>query len=151
MISPMEAAWRFLPALGLGCALGLLYAFLRPLGQKLRHLADLIFTVFLIAAWVQLSFGVCRGDLRPAYTLTLLTACFLLNTALQPLLFPVFSFFWHMIFQIFSFLSGLLKKIYGKCIKIRNFLFSRRKKGSIINWNNRMHLHRRTGGKPNGK
>ena len=151
MTTPAEAAWRFLPALGLGCALGLLYCFLRPLRQRLRHLPDLIFSVCLLAAWVQLSFGVCRGDLRPVYTLFLFAACFLFDTAASPLLSPVFSWFWKMFFRFFAFLWGLLKNFSLKCKKIANFLFARRKKEGIIKCNNRMHLRRRTGGKPNGK
>ena len=64
MTPPAQAARQFGAACLLGLALGLFYGFLRPLGQRRRQLADLLFAPALVWAWLYLSFGICRGDIR---------------------------------------------------------------------------------------
>ena len=149
MNPPAEAAWRFLPALLLGCGLGLLFGFLRPL--KRRFFPDLLFFAATMWAWVLLSFGICLGDLRPVYTLTLLAGIFLWDRSFGRWLNPVFSSFWKGFFLVFAKISFPLKNFSAKCKKIGKNLFASRKKAAIIKWNNRLHLRRITGGNPHGK
>ena len=117
MISPAEAAWRFLPALALGCGLGVLFGFLRPLRHKL--LPDLLFAAASLQCWVYWSFGVCQGDLRPAYTFAMLGSIFLWDMGPGRLLRPVFALFWRKIFQLWGFLLMPLKKFLQKLKKLR--------------------------------
>ena len=116
MNPPAEAAWRFLPALLLGCGLGLLFGFLRPL--KRRFFPDLLFFAATMWAWVFLSFGICLGDLRPVYTLTLLAGIFLWDRSFGRWLIPVFSSFWKGFFLVFAKISLPLKNFSAKCKKI---------------------------------
>lgn len=151
MNPPLDAAWRFLPAILLGCALGILYGFLRPLRQKSGWLPDLIFLAATLWVWTVLSFGICRGDLRPAYTLTLLLFALLWDRSLGRWLMPVFSAFWKGLFRGASRIFLPLKKFSAKCKFFAKRLFASGKKEGIINWNNRLHFRRRTGGNPHGK
>ncbi len=121
MITPAEAAGRFVPALVLGCMLGMVYGFLRPVRRGRGVVTDLVFLLFLLGAWMQLGFRFCRGDLRPAYTLTLLLSVYLWDRTVGRWLEPLFCGFW-------SGLEKLWKIIFAKCRKIRKFLFARRKK-----------------------
>jgi hypothetical protein len=68
MNGPAEDARRFLLGCLLGAGLGFVYGFLRPPRKKHPHLSDLCFSVAAVWAWLQLSFGVCDGDLRLWYT-----------------------------------------------------------------------------------
>lgn len=71
MTAPAQAALQFAQGLGLGLCLGLVYSFLRPLRRGRAVLADLIFVACAFWAWLQLSFGVCRGDIRLGTTAAL--------------------------------------------------------------------------------
>ena len=70
MTPPGVAAGRFAAALALGIGLGIVYAFLRPLGRR-RWPWDLCFTVCALWVWAELSFRICRGDIRMAELLGL--------------------------------------------------------------------------------
>ena len=61
---PAQSLRHFGIACLLGVGLGILYGFLRPLRGRLTPLADLVFVVAAFWAWLQLCFGVCRGDIR---------------------------------------------------------------------------------------
>ena len=65
MTPPQVAAGRFLSALILGMGLGIVYAFLRPLGRK-RWPGDLVFVLCALWIWTELTFRICRGDVRMA-------------------------------------------------------------------------------------
>ena len=68
MNDPLAAARLFACAFLLGCLLGLLHGFLRPLREKLPNISDAIFAVVLFYVWLYLSFALCRGDIRMGYT-----------------------------------------------------------------------------------
>ena len=71
MTAPDTALVRLAWALGLGLVLGALYGFLRPLRRRIFWPADLIIVAASFWAWVYLSFGVCRGDIRMGATAAL--------------------------------------------------------------------------------
>ena len=151
MNSPALAAQRFLPAILLGCALGIFWGFLRPVRKKAALLTDLLFLIPLFWAWIYLSFGVCLGDLRPVYTLTLLVSALTWNSSLGLWLSPVFDKFWGGIFQFLGWFFSWGKFFFRKCKIFGKKHFPTGKKEAIIKWNNRLHLRRRTGGTPHGK
>ena len=66
MTPPAVAAGRFGAALMLGAGLGIVYAFVRPLGRR-RWPGDLLTVLCALWAWAVLAFRVCRGDMRGAY------------------------------------------------------------------------------------
>ena len=68
MTATAAAAGRFGMACLLGAVLGAVYGFLRPLRPKWTFLADTLFLAAAVLAWLRLSFGICQGDLRLAYT-----------------------------------------------------------------------------------
>jgi hypothetical protein len=71
-VTPAEAAWRLACSIALGMALGPGYDFLRPLGRKHPHLADLLFTPLLFWVWLYVSFAICHCDIRMVCTLGIL-------------------------------------------------------------------------------
>ena len=129
----MNGVVHLLQALLLGGLLGVVYGFLRPL--RPRWFADLLFVWALFAVWVQLVFGLCGGDLRFAYSATLLLGLGLWYMTLGQWLQPVFDFLWKQIFRIFSLIFFPVKKIWIKIRKIRNFLFATDKKWVTIKRN----------------
>ena len=133
----------------LGCALGLFYGFLRPL--RPRWIADLIFIPVLFWTWLYLGFGLCRGDLRMAYTMTLPCGAllweWLFGTALQ----PIFSLFWCGFFRPLSLLLRPFKIILKKAIKFSNFLFARSKKWVTIKCNQHPSAKTKNRRNPHGK
>ena len=94
MTPPGTAAARFGAACLLGLGLGLWYSFLSPLRRRHHAPADLLFLPAALGCWLYLTFACCRGDLRPAYTLGLLTGCMASNLTIGGLLRPVFTAFW---------------------------------------------------------
>lgn len=150
MMPPAETARQFLPAILLGCALGVFHGFLRPLRLRIGWPAELPLCAAMVWGWLYLSFAVCRGDLRPAYTLCYLFSAILWDRTLGRWVGPLFSFFWQGIFQFLGFLSRFWKNFSRKCKNYAKILFATGKKEGIINWNNRLHFRRRTGGKSHG-
>ena len=116
MISPAQAAIRFGWALVLGGALGAVYGFLRPLRRRRSWPADLVFAFILWGTWIYLCFGICRGDIRMAYTFGLAAGCFLWEQTAGKLLRPVFRRFWERIFRLFRWIGYPFIKI------LKNFL-----------------------------
>ena len=133
----------------LGCGLGLIYGFLRPL--RPRWVADLIFIATLFLAWLYLGFGLCRGDLRMVYTLTLPSGCLLWEFLFGATLQPVFSLFWSSFFRLLSFLVRPFKIILKKAIKFSNFLFARSKKWVTIKCNQHPSTRTKNRRNPHGK
>ena len=86
----------------LGCGLGLLYGFLRPF--RPRWLGDLLFVIAFFWGWVFLIFGLCGGDPRMGYTLSLFAGIFLWECSFGIFLRPFFSSFWKGFSRLFCFL-----------------------------------------------
>ena len=148
MIAPALAAWRFAVACLYGLGLGTVYSFLRPV--RPRALADAVFVAALFYGWVQLSFGICKGDIRIGYTAGLFVGIFLWELTAGKWLRPVFSGFWKGIGRCFRVLLYPGKKIFEKMRLFMKFVFASWKKWVTIKWNNRRYARRKTGG-PHGK
>ena len=103
MIPPAEALRHFGIAFGLGCLLGVLYGFLRPLRPRLTALSDLIFLGFGFYAWLVLAFGVCRADIRLGCSSGLAIGCIVTDLTLGKLLRPIFFGFWRLVAKILHF------------------------------------------------
>ena len=99
MTTPAVALQRFLIACLLGAVLGLYYGFLRPLRPKHTHISDFLFAIGIFWAWLQLSFGVCQGDIRLAYTAGLAVGAVLWESTVGRLLRPLFQKFWWVLGQ----------------------------------------------------
>lgn len=151
MNAPEIAAQRFAMALLLGAGVGLYYGFLRPLRQKHPHFADLLFLPGLITAWLYLSFGVCLGDLRMAYTMGLFLGAVIWEITCGRLLRPVFRLFWRLVDRFFGILLLPAVKIFQYIRKFVKFLVASGKKWGIIRWNNRQRFWRKNGGPDYGK
>ena len=117
----------------MGCGLGLIYGFLRPVHP--RWLGDLLFSAGFFWAWFQLMFGICGGDLRLAYTVALLGGLFLWESTFGRFLRPVFSSFWKVFSKIFYIIWLPFKNILKKSGNFINFLFARSKKWVTIKCN----------------
>ena len=108
----MNATIHLGQSLVLGCALGLLYGFLRPF--RPRWLGDLAFIAALFWTWIYLVFGLCDADPRMAYTLFLLAGGCLWEGTAGVLLGPVFSLFWKFFSRFFCFFWGCFQKYLEK-------------------------------------
>ena len=84
----------------LGSSLGLLYGFLRFF--RPRWLGDLLFIAALFQAWLYLGFGLCDGDLRMCYALSLCLGILLWECTFGIWLQPLFSSFWKSFYRCFS-------------------------------------------------
>jgi len=126
----MNSWLHLLQALLMGCGLGLVYGFLQPL--RPRWFSDLLFLWVLFAAWFYLGFALCGGDLRFAYSASLVAGLCLWNFTFGQWLHPVFSGFWKSFWGLVYLISLPFKKTYGKMRKIRNFLFATGKKWVTI-------------------
>lgn len=112
MTPPQIAAGRYLWGVGLGLMLGLLYGFLRPLGRRVRTLADLLFLIGVFPAWVYFSFAVCQGDLHLGYLSSLFVGGILFDCTLGRLLRPLWRGFWSVVEGFFRKLGNIFKKIF---------------------------------------
>ena len=110
MTEPAIAFRRFLIGLFLGCTLGIVYGFLRPIRRGKAILADIIFMVF--AGWVYLYYGfsVCKGDLRLGYTLPPILSAMAWNSLFTLWLQPIFDGFWLFVAKIFAPFQIFFKK-----------------------------------------
>lgn len=95
MTAPAEAACRLGWALALGAGTGLIYGFLRPLRPKHTLLADGLFLLAVLRSWLELSFGVSRGDIRLGETLGMAVGALAWEAGPGRLFRPVFRRFWH--------------------------------------------------------
>ena len=150
MTPPDLAAWRFAIACLYGIGLGVIYSFLRPLRPKRTILADGLFLLSFLFAWLQLGFRICRGDLRFGYTAGLLVGIFLWELTFGKLLKPAFFSFWKAVTAVLGWILYPIRKIFKKILEFYKFLFASFKKWVTILWNNRRSVRHRTGG-PHGK
>jgi hypothetical protein len=138
-MTPAIAAGRFAAAWLMGLGLGFFFDFFRPIARKAPLLADLLFAPILLFAWVYLSFGICRGDIRPGITLGLLLGAVCFCCTLGRLLRPVFDRFFRLIFLPFE-------KIFKKIGKIAKNMFASGKKSATMVWGMVCTQKRETGG-----
>lgn len=132
MTAPAVAALRFALACALGLGLGVVYSFLRPLRPRLTPLADGLFVLSLLAAWVYLGFGICGGDLRLGYTAGLFVGICLWERTAGRLLRPLFFRFWRLLGRIFRMLTAPVVAIFRFFPKIVKIVFAYRKKSGTI-------------------
>lgn len=132
MTAPATAWVRLAWALGLGMGLGLLYGFLRPLRRKAHWPADLIFIAGAFWAWIYLSFGICRGDIRMGATAAMGLGALTWEMTLGRLLQRPFSMVWQGIRWILGLIFLPLRKFFQIILKIFKKVFaSVKKKGTI--------------------
>ena len=111
MTQPSVAAVRFASGVLLGCALGLLYGFLRPLRPRHTLLSDSLFVLGLLWAWLYLGFAVCGGDLRLGCIAGLLLGIPLWDRGPGRLLAPIFTGFWKLAGKLLAAAAFPVKKI----------------------------------------
>lgn len=128
MTSPGIAAGRFGAACLLGLLLGLAYSLLRPLRPRLTALADLVFVIAFGAAWVELGFGICQGDLRLGYTAGLFVGIFAWELTLGKWLRRWIFGIYRGIYRFFRWVFSPLGRIFCFFKKIGKNLFANSKK-----------------------
>ncbi|MBQ3000543.1 MAG: hypothetical protein IJD63_02215 [Oscillospiraceae bacterium] len=111
MTPPVLLFSRFLSACLLGGGLGIFYDLFTPLPRIVRHFTDALFVFALFACGIYLGFGICEGDLRPAYSAGLFVGFFLWRNTLGRLLRPLLS-------MLFGFAQGVFGKFWVLCRKI---------------------------------
>jgi hypothetical protein len=146
MTAPLQAAVRFIWGLGLGSGLGVLYGFLRPLRPRWTAFTDLLTVAAALWAWIWLSFGICRGDIRLGATAALGLGAFLWELTAGRLLRPVFRLFWQGVQGIFSIFFMPFQKILQIFSIFLKKVFASVKKMGTIYWNSRRQHRRRSGG-----
>lgn len=105
-----EGALYFAAAWLTGAALGVFYGFLTPLGKRCLWLADGLFCLGAAQGWLWVGFGLCGGDLRPAWLVAMGLGAICWAAGPGRLLAPVWQAFWGVIWKILGFLPGLAKK-----------------------------------------
>ena len=91
MTAPETAARRFLLSCALGCLLGLIYGILWPFRHRFPKTGDALFLLAAFRIWLELTFGICLGDIRIGYLAGLLAGALLWELTLGRLLRPFFS------------------------------------------------------------
>lgn len=132
MITPAEALQRWLIAFAFGCGLGVYYGFLRPLRPRHTHLSDFLFLIGAFWAWLQVSFGVCQGDIRLSESVGMLCGGLCWELTIGRLLRPVFYKFWWLIGKIFHISLLPFRFFLKKAKKYLNFLLLSAKKASTM-------------------
>jgi len=129
---PSVAAGRFAGACLLGLALGVAYGFLRPFRRKHPQLADGIFMLFAGWCWLQLSFGICLGDIRFGYTMGLAVGAVFWEMTLGKWLRPVFEGIWWLIGSVFQGIILPIRLFLKKfCVFVKKLFASGKKSGTI--------------------
>jgi hypothetical protein len=108
--------------------LGIGYDFLRPLGEKHPHGADLLFAPLAIWMWLYVSFGVCRCDIRMVYTLGMFAGLLLWELTAARWLQPLCFYIWGQAGRGICFLLIPWKKF----LKFVKILFASAKKWVTI-------------------
>ena len=123
MTAPAQAALQFVQGLGLGVGLGILYGSLRPLRRRRAIPADLVFMVAAFWAWLQLSFGICRGDIRLGTTSALALGALAWELTAGRLLRRPIALFWQTVGQLMALLFRPLKYFLQIIQKFRKKVF----------------------------
>lgn len=142
-MSPGESVRCFTAAWLAGTGLGLLAGFLEPLGQRLRTLADILLGLAITAAWLEIGFGVCGGDLRLGCLAGLPLGAWLWSAGPGNILRPVWTQFWRGFFAFWRIFPRAGKKVW----KIAKFLFPSEEKWVTIEGNRSFHGRHSPGGK----
>jgi len=111
MITPEVAARRFLLSCLLGMVLGFVYGGLRPMRRRFPKLGDGLFLLAAVRLWLELSFRICRGDLRIVYSFGLLAGCCVWEWTAGRLLGPVFDGIWKSLAAVYRIFAFPAKKI----------------------------------------
>lgn len=128
----MSPGRALLAALVTGAGLGLIYDFLRPLRHRFTAPADLMFVAALLAAWVQLHFGVLQGDVRFATTVAILAGVLVWEATAGKLLSRIFGWFWNTVAAFFGVLSRPFRMFFEKTgIFIKKVFAYLKKKGTM--------------------
>ena len=135
-MTPQIAFRRFLTGVVLGCAIGIIYGFLRPARRKKATWSDFIFAIFVLWVYVHYGFGVCRGDLRIGYLVAPIAGAFAWDRTVGRWLLPIFGELW----QFFALICWPVRKIFAKGKDFVKFLLARCKKWVTIKW--RKHRNR---------
>lgn len=122
-MTPGVALTRFVWSVMFGMVLGLGFDFVRPI--RPRFVGDLLFLALLGWVWLQLTFGICLGDLRLGYLFGLGTGAILWGLGPGRLTSSIFRHFWRLLALPF-------KKFFEIFKKILKFLYAKRKKSSTI-------------------
>lgn len=132
MTAPDTALVRLAWALGLGLALGAFYGFLRPLRKKTNWPADLLFLAAAFQAWVYLSFGICRGDIRLGATVAMGLGILTWEMTVGKLLRRPIGLLWRIVGKILRLVFLPLEKFFQIILKICKKVFASQKKRGTI-------------------
>jgi hypothetical protein len=146
MTAPAQAALQFAQGLGLGLCLGFLYGFLRPLRRHWAALGDLIFIVAAFWAWLQLSFGICRGDIRLGITASLALGALIWELTAGRLLRRPIALLWQTLGHLIALFLRPVKYFLQIIHKICKKVFASAKKWGTIGWNSCRHRRHKPGG-----
>ena len=124
MIPPATAARWLAAACLMGAGLGLVYGFLRPLRKKRNWFWDLIFVAMVFWMWLQHSFGICEGDIRPVCTLAMLGSMVLWERSFGQYLKPLFFGFWETIGKLWRILRLPFALFYKKFLRFVKNIFA---------------------------
>ena len=145
------SAGQFAAAWLAGFGLGAVYALLRPLPKRLQGFADGVFILAVGYAWLQVSFRICRGDIRVIHLAGLLLGILAFRLTLGALLQPAVGRFYRSFGSAIRFVMHPVGKIFKKTGKSLKKLFASWKKSVTIKWRNRRHFPPHSGGNTHGK
>jgi len=128
MTLPATAAAQFAASLLIGCVLGIVYGFLRPLRPRHTALSDLLFLPAAVYGVLYIAFAVAKGDLRPEHLAGIFIGGFLWEWLPGRWLRPVFCRIWMPFWKILGYFSRIFKKFFEKIKKIFHFPLGKRKK-----------------------
>lgn len=132
MTPPAMLFSRFLIACLLGIGLGFLYDFLTALPRWFMHIADFIFILALFTVGIYLGFGICGGDLRPAYSLGLFIGAASWHFTIGKHIRALFSAFYRRMWNLISIFLQKFKKIFTFIPYFLKKTFALTKKSSTI-------------------
>ena len=122
-MTPAVSLTGLIWSLCVGMASGLCFDIVRPI--RPRFLGDILFLLFFGWLWLELTFGICAGDLRMGCLVAIGVGTFLWEMGPGRLTRPIFRRFWKILVLPF-------KKFFQKTKKILKNPFARRKKSSTI-------------------
>lgn len=125
-MTPETAAARSAAALAMGLALGLWYDLLRPLRPRHTLFADSLFLAAAFWAWLELSFRICRGDIRMGFSAAMAAGWAAWQALPGRWIRPCVFRFWGAIYRTAAFIFRPLKIFFKKRGKFqKNSLQSR--------------------------